>query len=81
MWLRNETNDIAGVSHLIEHVLFKGTKNKKTPKLISSVVEDVGGSINAFTDKEATGYWCKIPLENFTEGISLFADMFFKFII
>lgn len=73
---RHETNDIAGVSHLIEHVLFKGTKNKKTPKLISSVVEDVGGSINAFTDKEATGYWCKIPLENSTEGISLFADMF-----
>ncbi len=73
---RNETDKLAGVSHLIEHVLFKGTKNKTTPKLISSVVEDVGGSINAFTDKEVTGYWCKIPVENFCEGISLFADMF-----
>ena len=73
---RDETDDLAGASHLIEHVLFKGTKNKKTPKLISSVVEDVGGSINAFTDKEVTGYWCKIPLENCNEGISLFVDMF-----
>ena len=73
---RHETEDIAGVSHLIEHVLFKGTKEKTTPKLISSVVEDVGGSINAFTDKEVTGYWCKIPLENYNEGISLFVDMF-----
>ena len=73
---RDETDDLGGASHLIEHVLFKGTKNKKTPKLISSVVEDVGGSINAFTDKEVTGYWCKIPLENCNEGISLFVDMF-----
>ena len=73
---RHETDELAGVSHLIEHVLFKGTKKKSTPKLISSVVEDVGGSINAFTDKEVTGYWCKIPLENYNEGLSLFIDMF-----
>ncbi len=47
---RNETKEENGVSHLIEHMLFKGTKNR-TSKQIASSLESIGGSLNAFTSK------------------------------
>ena len=62
---RYESDSLAGASHLFEHVLFKGTKNKPTSREISTVVEGVGGIINAFTDREMTGYWCYMPYPNY----------------
>ena len=72
---RYETPDIAGSSHLFEHLLFKGTEKRKTPKEIAQVVESKGGILNAYTDKESTGYWCKVPSTSYKEGIEVLIDM------
>ncbi|MFL2642187.1 MAG: M16 family metallopeptidase [Dehalococcoidia bacterium] len=72
---RYETPKIAGSSHLFEHLLFKGTKKRKTPKEIAQIVESKGGILNAYTDKESTGYWCKVPSTSYEEGIEVLIDM------
>ena len=72
---RYETPELAGASHLFEHLLFKGTEKRPTPREISEVVESVGGSINAFTDREVTGYWCRLAQPHYKNGIDLLADM------
>ncbi|NQW20465.1 MAG: insulinase family protein [Chloroflexi bacterium] len=72
---RYETPELAGASHLFEHMLFKGTPSRPTPRQISEVVEGVGGTLNAFTDREVTGYWCRVAQPNYRESIDLLADM------
>ena len=72
---RYETPELAGASHLFEHLLFKGTPRRPNPRQISEVVEGVGGSLNAFTDREVTGYWCRLAQPHYREGIDLLADM------
>lgn len=72
---RYETPELAGASHLFEHLLFKGTPNRPTSRQISEVVEGVGGSLNAFTDREVTGYWCRLAQPHYRKGIDLLADM------
>lgn len=72
---RYETDDIAGASHLFEHMLFKGTESRPTPREISEVVEGVGGALNAFTDREITGYWCRLARPHYENGVELLADM------
>ena len=72
---RFEDEKLSGSSHLFEHMLFKGTKNKPSPKQISSIIENQGGTINAFTDKEITGYWANFPKEHTRPSIELFSDM------
>ncbi len=72
---RYETDEIAGASHLFEHMLFKGTNRRPTPRDVSEVVEGVGGALNAFTDRELTGYWCRLAHPNYREGVDLLADM------
>jgi predicted Zn-dependent peptidase len=72
---RYETDPIAGASHLFEHMLFKGTTRRQTPREISEVVEGVGGALNAFTDREITGYWCRLAKPHYRSGIDLIADM------
>lgn len=54
----DETDDVSGVSHYIEHMMFKGTENR-TAKEIASDVDKIGGMFNAFTGKEATCYYIK----------------------
>ena len=79
---RYETPELAGASHLFEHMLFKGTPTRPTPRQISEVVEGVGGMLNAFTDREVTGYYCRVAQPNYRESIDLLSDMtlnsFFK---
>lgn len=72
---RYESDKIAGASHLFEHMLFKGTKARPTPKDVAEVVEGVGGALNAFTDRELTGYWCRVAKPHYREGIDLLSDM------
>ncbi len=72
---RYESDDIAGASHLFEHMLFKGTERRPTPREVSEVVEGVGGALNAFTDRELTGYWCRLARPHYQNGIDLLADM------
>ena len=57
---RYETEEIAGASHFLEHLLFKGTKHWPTARELSEAIEGVGGVINASTDREMTIFWCKV---------------------
>ena len=70
--LENEENN--GVSHFIEHMLFKGTKNR-TSKDIASEIDNLGGQINAFTSKECTCYYVKLLNSHIDTGIDIISDM------
>ncbi len=63
-----------GVSHFIEHMLFKGTKNR-TPKEIAESIDDIGGQINAFTGKEQTCYFAKVLDQHLPIAIDVLGDM------
>lgn len=72
---RHETPELAGASHLVEHLLFKGTSRRPTPGEISGAVEGVGGEINAATEQEVTVYWCKAARPYMEECLDLLVDM------
>lgn len=71
---RIEDNEISGVSHFIEHMLFKGTKNR-TSKQLASEIDNLGGQINAFTSKECTCYYVKLLDSHIDIGIDVLSDM------
>ena len=71
---RYEDFRVAGISHFIEHMLFKGTQKRPTPKEISEAIEGIGGVLNAATDKELTVYWCKVPEQHFELAVDVLAD-------
>lgn len=71
---RHELDNEAGITHLIEHMLFKGTKTR-TAKEIAESIEGRGGSLNAFTDKEATCYYCRTLADDAKNGIEVLSDM------
>lgn len=62
-----------GVSHFIEHLVFKGTE-KRTAKQISSEIERRGGVINAYTGEEVTAFWNKLPKKHFSLGLEIISD-------
>ena len=70
----DERDDISGVSHFIEHMMFKGTDNR-TAKEIASDVDRIGGMFNAFTGKEATCYYIKTLSSNIYKGAEILIDM------
>jgi len=63
-----------GVSHFIEHLVFKGTKNRKQQE-ISGEIEKKGGVLNAFTSEEVTCFWNKLPSRHFSLGIDIASDL------
>ena len=72
---RHESNEVSGISHFIEHLLFKGTKERSDPLDISGAIEKTGGYINAATDYETTIYWCKVTSEHTHLALTVFFDM------
>ena len=72
---RYEQDRIAGVSHFIEHMLFKGTRNYPTARLISEAIEGVGGTFNGSTGKEITSYTARVPAEELEAVMTVLADM------
>ncbi|MQF69083.1 insulinase family protein [SAR202 cluster bacterium AD-804-J14_MRT_500m] len=72
---RYETDEIAGATHFLEHLLFKGTESMPTAKQISAAIEGVGGVMNASTDRELTVYWCKVARSHFKTALSVLIDM------
>ena len=64
-----------GISHFIEHLLFKGTK-KRTAAQIAEAIDAVGGVLNAFTGKEYTCYYAKVLGEDLEMATELLADIF-----
>lgn len=78
IWVRtgaaDENDSVSGVSHYIEHMMFKGTDNR-TAKEIASDVDKIGGMFNAFTGKEATCYYIKTLSSNIYAGAEILLDM------
>lgn len=72
---KNELTGEEGISHFIEHLLFKGTI-KRTAKNISEEIDNEGGSINAYTSTEKTGYYIQMISDTLIKGIDILNDMF-----
>ena len=72
-----ETLEENGISHFIEHMLFKGT-SKRTAKQISYEVDSMGGSINAFTSKECSCFHMKIMSEKLENAADVLSDIMFN---
>lgn len=74
---RYEVEKINGISHFIEHMMFKGTKRRPTTKLISSEIDAAGAEWNAFTSKEWTLYYIKIDASKLEMAADMLEDMLF----
>lgn len=74
---RFEQKDENGISHFLEHMLFKGTTNR-TAADIASAFDRIGGHVNAFTSKEYTCYYTKVLDEHALYAVDILADMFFN---
>lgn len=72
---RYETKRLAGISHFIEHLLFKGTP-RRTARQISQEVEGIGGYLNAFTGEETTCYYAKASHRHLDKLLDVLADMY-----
>jgi predicted Zn-dependent peptidase len=77
---RDEESDERGVSHFIEHMLFKGTK-KRSAKEIASSLESVGGALNAFTGREHTCYFARVLDEHVNIAVDVLADILKNFLL
>ncbi|QNM15377.1 MULTISPECIES: pitrilysin family protein [Fusobacterium] len=72
---RNEYSYESGVSHFIEHMMFKGTTTR-TAKQISEEIDNEGGIINAYTSRDTTCYYIKMLASKIDKGIEILTDMF-----
>jgi len=72
---RYETPEQAGLSHFMEHLVFKGTARRPTAKEISETIDGIGGILNGGTDKELTVYWVKVARPHFSLALDLLVDM------
>jgi len=74
---RSENAANNGISHYIEHMMFKGTTNRSAKEIAESI-DNIGGQINAFTGKECTCYYTKTLDDNLDIALDVLADMFFN---
>jgi len=72
---RYEAAAQAGISHFVEHMLFKGTRRRPTSQIIAESIEGIGGVINGGTDKELTVYWIKAMNEHLELAMDVLADL------
>ena len=75
---RGEQPRTNGLSHYMEHMLFKGTERRPTAPEISEAIEGAGGQLNAYTTREMTCYWNNVPYESVATGIDVVADMILR---
>ncbi|KKK99626.1 hypothetical protein LCGC14_2630870 [marine sediment metagenome] len=77
-WVRvgsaQESDGQAGMAHVLEHMLFKGTE-KRTAFQIAQAIDRVGGFLNAFTEKEITCLYCTLPREHLELAVDVVTDM------
>lgn len=71
---RNETRREQGITHLLEHMAFKGT-SKRSAREIAGVIDSVGGHLNAYTTKEYTCFYVKVLDRHFQLGMELLSDL------
>lgn len=78
VWLdvgtRNETKDINGIAHMLEHMAFKGTE-RRTALQIAEEIEAVGGYLNAYTGRETTAYYARILKEDAPLAVDILSDI------
>lgn len=72
---RGETPGQNGISHLLEHMFFKGTEERSAQD-IAIAIDSIGAELNAFTSKENTAYYIKVMDESVEQGLELLADIF-----
>ncbi len=72
---RHEDVRVAGISHFIEHMLFKGTPRRR-PIDITRAIEGRGGNFNACTGEESTCYYAHVPHEHLGEAVDILSDMY-----
>tara|TARA_Y100000034_G_scaffold119266_1_gene160865 strand:+ start:14230 stop:15432 length:1203 start_codon:yes stop_codon:yes gene_type:complete len=70
----NESEEEKGISHFIEHMLYKGTSTRDT-KRIAEEIEKKGGELNGFTSESITAYWCKMPSKYLNTALDVLSDM------
>jgi predicted Zn-dependent peptidase len=70
----NENIKEKGISHFIEHMLYKGTPTRNAKK-IAEEIENNGGQLNGFTDESITAYWCKMPSKHLDIALDVLSDM------
>ena len=73
---RGETRRTNGVSHYMEHMLFKGTEKRPDAIIIAEAIEGAGGVLNAYTSKELTCYWNQVPFDKLSGAMDVLADMY-----
>ena len=71
-----EEKETSGISHLLEHLLFKGTKKRPSHLQIAEPLDRVGGMYNAFTGEEYTGYFAKVASRHFGLALDIIADIY-----
>lgn len=72
---RHESPAIAGLSHFLEHLFFKGSKRRPTARAISEAVDGIGGEMNAFTSKEWTAFYAKAAHRHAESIVDVMSDM------
>lgn len=72
---RNETAEQAGISHVLEHMVFKGTKKYPSPMAIAEAVDGIGAEQNAFTSKEYTGYYITSAAQHMPLALDIQSEM------
>ena len=71
---RNETSSLNGISHLLEHMAFKGTR-RRTARAIAEEIEAVGGHLNAYTSREFTAYYATVLKGDETLALDILSDI------
>ncbi|MCX6816293.1 MAG: pitrilysin family protein [Candidatus Beckwithbacteria bacterium] len=75
---RDETKEINGLSHFVEHMVFKGTEKWPTTQEVNKVIDSVGGVFNAFTSQEYTGFWVKVAKQHLNLALEFLYQIIFK---
>ncbi|MDO9548733.1 MAG: pitrilysin family protein, partial [Candidatus Marinimicrobia bacterium] len=71
---QDESRETNGIAHLLEHMAFKGTKNRNAFQ-IANEIESLGGALNAFTGKNVTCYYARLMGEHLTTGVDVLSDL------
>lgn len=72
---RDEPAKLAGISHFLEHMVFKGTEKYPTAHDVMSAIDAVGGEFNAFTSKEFTGFYIKLAAKHLPVGVDVLSEI------
>lgn len=71
-----ETKEVSGISHFLEHMLFKGTKKRPSTLAVAETLDRVGGEYNAFTSKDSTGYYAQVADFNKKLALDWISDIY-----